>query len=97
MVDPRTHKKVTGLLLHFNDSTKIASFNLFLDIIALLHTHKIILTCAPSFDKAVGIKSLRTAIEQKKPLDSFKKIAPDAAAAFSTTASSSYLYKPYPK
>jgi uncharacterized protein YbbC (DUF1343 family) len=95
-VDERTKKKVTGVLLQFGDIGRVKTFSLFLDIVALFIKHGVKLTCAPTFDKAVGTSSLRHAIEKGESLMPFKKQAHDASTKFFHRVKHLFLYQPYP-
>ena len=96
MIDERTHKKVTGLLLQFKDITHIRTFSLLLDMLMLLMKHNISLQCAPTFDKSVGTKSLRIAIENKESLEPFKHAAHRMTVDFYNNIKSIFLYQPHP-
>lgn len=96
-IDERTKKKVTGLLLQFGDIGKVKTYSLFLDIVSLFIKHGITLTCAPTFDKSVGIKALRTAIEQKESLEPFKRSAQETSQQFYGTVKHLLLYQPHPR
>ncbi len=95
-IDERTQKKVTGVLLKFGDIGKVKTFSLFIDILGLFIKHGIALTCAPTFDKSVGIKSLRSAIEKGQSLYEFKFKARDASEQFFHRVKHLFLYKPHP-
>lgn len=95
-VDERTQKKVTGVLLKFGDIGKVKTFSLFIDILALFIKYGITLTCAPTFDKSVGIKSLRSAVENGESLQDFKFKARDASEEFFHRVKHLFLYKPHP-
>jgi uncharacterized protein YbbC (DUF1343 family) len=96
-IDERTKKKVTGVLLQFGDIGRTKTFSLFLDIVSLFIKHGVKLTCAPTFDKAVGMLSLRTAIEKGESLAPFKKQAHDASAKFFHRVKHLFLYQPHPQ
>lgn len=96
IIDERTHKKVTGVKLQFGDIGRIKTFSLFLDILTLFIRAEVKLCCAPTFDKSVGIKSLRSAIENGESLESFKQKACDDSVRFFHTVKHLFLYQPHP-
>ncbi len=95
-IDERTKKKVTGVLLQFGDISKVKTFSLFLDIVSLFSKNGVPLTCAQTFDKSVGIKSLRSAIEKGEDLEHFKEKAKYASTQFFHTVKHLFLYQPHP-
>ena len=97
VIDERIKKKVTGVHLQFGDISKVKTFSLFLDIVSLFSKHGVQLTCAPTFDKSVGIKSLRSAIEKGESLEPFKHKAQHASTQFFHTAKYLFLYQPHPR
>ena len=96
VIDERTHKKVTGVLLQFGDVSRVKTWPLFLDILTLFIHAKVPLRCATTFDKAVGIKTLRDAIERGESLELFKKISTESAHQFFHTTRPFFLYHPHP-
>ncbi len=95
-IDERTKKKVTGVLLTFGDISKVKTFSLFLDILTLFSKNGIKLTCASTFDKSVGIKSLRSALEKGESLEQFKAAAKHSSTQFFQSVKHLFLYQPHP-
>jgi len=96
LIDERTKKKVTGLLLQFDTMQCVKTFDLFLDIISLFRASGVPLHCAPEFDKAVGMKAVRVAIENGVSLEPLKNNAQKMAQEFFKKIEPLLLYKPAP-
>lgn len=96
----RKKKHYSGLRLSIPDINRVRSFDVFISVIQFFKNNGVTIHFSREFDKAIGIKKVRTLFSQDtNTCTSFSQLIQETkngVRAFAQRAQPSYLYKPRP-